>query len=119
MSEQQEFETVWTGASWREIPPPAPVSPRVLRPSSKPTTVHGRQVVCAANRAKVRAAFTDDYQTANQLADRVGVTVQAVRRHLREAIADGVAEYTVVKSKRSWGRSERHFRRVRPAQEAA
>ena len=116
---EQEFETVWTGASWREIPQPAPEAPRVLRTPSKPTTIHARKLLCEANREKVRAAFTEDYQTANQLAARVGVTVQAVRRHLREAIEDGVAEYQVVKSKRSWGRSERHFRRVTTRREAA
>jgi len=116
---EQDFEVCWTGASWRDIPPPEREAPRAPRPSSKPTTIHARKLLAEANRAKVRAAFTEDYQTANQLAARVGVTVQAVRRHLREAVEAGIAEYTVVKSKRSWGRSERHFRLKRAESVAA
>ena len=124
-----ELETVWTGSTWRSYPQPVIGSLRhaAERPSDelrlgcggKPTTVHGRALVAAANQARVFASFTDDWQSANQLADRVAMTVQGVRRHLRSALTERVAEVKVMPSARAFGPSVRLYRRVRPAQEAA
>ena len=85
----------------------------------KPLHPNTRQRMCAENRIKLREAFTDDYQSAVQLAEKVGITVQAMRHHLREALADDVCEAKVYKSTKQWGRAERRYRRVRPAQQEA
>ena len=115
-----ELETVWSGSTWRTYPQPIVAEPRKLGLfPDKPTRNEGRATVAAMNRAKVRTAFTWEWQTANQLAARANMTVQGVRRHLKEALADGIAEYTVVTSTRARGRSERHFRRRRVSEEAA
>ena len=58
----------------------------------------------------VRASFTDEWQSVRTLARFAGMTVQGVRRHLREAINDGAAECRMVKSVRPWGRSEGQYR---------
>ena len=117
-----EMETVWNqtlATASAKAQQCAPPPPRHELFPQKPTTMHGRATVAAMNRAKVRAAFNYDWQTANQLAARANMTVQGVRRHLKEALADGIAEYTVVTSTRARGRSERHFRRRRVSEEAA
>ena len=117
-----ELETVWSGAletaaikAQQSAPPPR----HTEQFPQKPTTSFGRALVVTENREKVRAAFNGEWQTANQLAAVSGMTVQGVRRHLREALDDGIAEYKVVKSPRAWGRAERHFRRRQAAERAA
>ena len=115
------YQREWWGSKHRDVfPQPEIARPRelALHPE-KPTTMHGRATVAAMNRARVRAAFDYEWATANQLAARADMTVQGVRRHLREALDDGIAEYKIVKSPRAWGRSERHFRRRRVSEQAA
>ncbi|CAB4192200.1 hypothetical protein UFOVP1236_16 [uncultured Caudovirales phage] len=107
-----EFETVWSGNTWRTYPRPELGTTAMVRtdPRQKETTVNGRKLVAAVNRQVVRAAFTSEWRSANQLARFAGMTVQGVRRHLRDALNDGVCECRVVPAVRSWGRSERQYR---------
>ena len=129
MNIEPQYETVWSGAHWRTYPQPVLAAshdvPKDARASlsfgaeGKATTAFGRALVVTVNREKARAAFTDDWQTANQLADRVGMSVQGVRRHLRDALNDGIAEAQVFASRLAFGRSERRYRRVTTRREQA
>jgi hypothetical protein len=107
-----QFETVWSGNTWRTYPAPELGTTAMVRtdPRQKETTVSGRKLVAAVNRQVVRASFTAEWRSAHQLARFAGMTVQGVRRHLKDALDDGVAESRVVKAVRSWGRSERQYR---------
>ena len=107
-----EFTTVWSGNTWRTYPQPELGTTAMVRtdPRQKETTISGRKLVAAVNRQVVRASFTDEWQSVRTLARFAGMTVQGVRRHLREAINDGVAECRVIKAVRSWGRSESQYR---------
>ena len=107
-----DYETVWTGASWREDPQPQLGPPLVIRtdPRQKPTGRFGRALVVDVNRRVLRAAFTAQWQSVSQLAKVSSMTPQGVRVHIRQAMNDGVCESRFVKSKTQWGRSERQYR---------
>ena len=107
-----DYETVWTGASWREDPQPHLGPPLVIRtdPRQKPTGRSGRALVVDVNRRVLRAAFTSEWQSVSQLATVSSMTPQGVRVHIRDAVIDGVCESQLVKSKTQWGRSERQYR---------
>ena len=107
-----EYETVWTGASWRDDPQPYLGPPVVIRtdPRQKPTGRFGRALVVEVNRTVLRAAFTDQWQSVVQLAKASNMTPQGVRIHIRQAVIDGVCESRLVKSTKQWGRSEQQYR---------
>jgi hypothetical protein len=107
-----EFETVWSGNTWRTYPAPELGTTAMVRtdPRQKETTVNGRKIVAAVNRQVVRSAFTAEWQSMQQLARFAGMTVQGVRSHVGAALADGVCESRVAKSEGRWGGSARQFR---------
>ena len=107
-----DYETVWTGASWRDDPQPQLGPPVVIRtdPRQKPTSMSGRALLAETNRACVRASFTEQWQSVSQLADTASMTPQGIRVHIRQALMDGVCESRRVKLKTQWGRSERQYR---------
>lgn len=85
-----ELETVWSGNTWRSFPPPT-LAERTTIASAPSSSVH-RVLTGKENQAKVLACLGDEWMGPRQIADATGLSVTAIRWHLRDAIQAGVVE---------------------------
>jgi len=90
-----ELTRKWGGDEWRRYPAP---TLGTEGPTTRPASVRERVKVVSANRARVREALRAEWQTVAEIAATLGMTAQGVRRHIRDAMTDGVADGVMVAS---------------------
>lgn len=108
MSEQ--YETVWTGATWRAFPQPAIASQRVrtgLRADERMQWWSSRELVLAC--------VATCYGSVAAVSHRTGLSDRRVRQILRSAYEDGILERVQNVPKKSWYRPEFLYRQKREA----
>jgi hypothetical protein len=88
-----EYEPIWSGSTWRSFPAPV-LATAIPRPVAAPVRKlpHYKQRIAARNRERVRALLGEEWISARDVQASVKLTLQALRSHLREAVADGYAE---------------------------
>lgn len=85
-----ELEAVWSGSTWRSFPPPT-----LATPGSKAPLVGSaahRERVGRENFKRVLACLGEDLVSQQQIAHATGLSVTAVRFHMKAAIQDGMAQ---------------------------
>ena len=108
MSEQ--YETVWTGATWRSFPQPA-IAPQCVRTGLRADERMQRY----SSRELVLACVATCYGSVAAVSHRTGLSDRRVRQILRFAYEDGLLERVQNVPKKSWYRPEFLYRQKREA----
>ena len=108
MSEQ--YETVWTGATWRAFPQPA-IAPQCVRTGLRADERMQRY----SSRELVLACVATCYGSVAAVSHRTGLSDRRVRQILRFAYEDGLLERVQNVPKKSWYRPEFLYRQKREA----
>lgn len=108
MSEQ--YETVWTGATWRAFPQPA-IAPQRVRTGLRVDERMQRY----SSRELVLACVATCYGSVAAVSHRTGLSDRRVRQILRSAYEDGLLERVQNVPKKSWYRPEFLYRQKREA----
>jgi len=85
MSEQQEYETVWSGATWREAP--APEFPAAS------TVTYRKEAPTVSMKTRIQLALDGEWRRIVEIADRAGlgsngVVCMTVKRLVDEGFAE-------------------------------
>lgn len=108
MSEQ--YETVWTGATWRSFPQPA-IAPQCVRTGLRADERMQRY----SSRELVLACVATCYGSVAAVSHRTGLSDRRVRQILRFAYEGGLLERVQNVPKKSWYRPEFLYRQKRDA----
>ncbi len=102
-----EYEVAWTGASWRNVPPPQMACSAALAPRREVFSVRAMPVVDT-----VYTAFRGQLSTVAHLMARTGLEARPVYRALDRLRKQGRVE-RLRGPGRSWGREQgAHYRPV-------
>lgn len=99
MSEQQQYETVWSGATWRDVPAPSlPGPPMVTYRTEKPS-------VSLTDR--IEQALDGEWRRVAEITDRAGVGANGVicaivGRLVERGIAERIPSTMVTRGRKGY-----------------